>query len=234
MSQSLINTSSYVRLLDASGNSINSSSNALDINVTTDVKSAVYDNFNCNANMQIADTDLTFGQAVMNASLPVVIASDQSAINVTNATASDFNCNATMQISGSDLALGQAVMASSIPVTIASDQSAINVSLSGMPYNTAVLYASGSSGASLIGGSTSASFDTNNCSQVAIFGNIGTGTGTLTIQTSIDNSVFYNSNLTVSVAAGNFYLKFDCPARYIQIVNNNAITAIDLVVSCKA
>ena len=74
----------YARLLDGSGTALTSTGGALDVSSTLsgDVTSATHDNFNCNANLQISDTDLAFGQAAMVASLPVVIASDQSTLVV--------------------------------------------------------------------------------------------------------------------------------------------------------
>lgn len=74
-----------------------------------------------NANVdlqQVAGAAIALGQAVMASSLPVVVASNQTAIahNIT-------------QVGGAALALGQAVMASSIPVVIASNQSNVSVNV---------------------------------------------------------------------------------------------------------
>lgn len=63
------------------------------------------------------------GQSVMATSLPVVIASNQSAVAV-----SDNNGSLTVDSPGMPTALGQAVMATSMPVVIASNQSAVTVS----------------------------------------------------------------------------------------------------------
>lgn len=64
---------------------------------------------------QIGGSALTLGQALMAASLPVVLASNQSNIpaNIT-------------EIAGSALALGQTTMSASLPVTLASNQSVIS------------------------------------------------------------------------------------------------------------
>ena len=49
---------------------------------TTVATQSTHDSFNCNATLQISDTDLSLGQAVMVSSLPVTLASNQSTINV--------------------------------------------------------------------------------------------------------------------------------------------------------
>ena len=84
MTHILKNEHSYLRLLDGSGNAITSSGGMLDVGATFagDVTSATHNNFNCNANLQISDVDLAFGQGLMTASLPVCIASDQSSLTV--------------------------------------------------------------------------------------------------------------------------------------------------------
>lgn len=67
--------------------------------------------------VSVGGTALALGQATMAASLPVAIASNQSAIPTSNST----------QLPA---ALGQTTMSASLPVTIASNQSAIPVSTS--------------------------------------------------------------------------------------------------------
>jgi hypothetical protein len=64
----------------------------------------------------VGGSALALGQAAMAASVPVVVASDQSNLPANVA-----------QIGGSALALGQAAMAASLPVALASDQSDVGV-----------------------------------------------------------------------------------------------------------
>jgi hypothetical protein len=63
-----------------------------------------------------AGASITLGPALMAASVPVTIASNQSPVSTTT--------NLT-DVGGSPVALGQAAMAASIPVVIASDQTAV-------------------------------------------------------------------------------------------------------------
>lgn len=65
--------------------------------------------------VQVGGAAISEGQKTMAASLPVAIASNQSAVPVSNAT----------QLPA---ALGQTTMAASLPVTLASNQSALSVS----------------------------------------------------------------------------------------------------------
>jgi hypothetical protein len=81
----------------------------------------------------VGGTSLAFGQANMAGSIPVVIASNQSAIPASQSGTwtvqqggSNWSVNVA-QIGGSALAFGQAVMASSIPVVIASNQAVFPV-----------------------------------------------------------------------------------------------------------
>lgn len=84
--------------------------------------------------VQVGGAAITEGQKLMAASLPVVIASDQSTINtaVTNFPALQ-NVNLT-QVGGAAYTEGQKLMAASAPVVIASDQSAIPVTQSTTPW----------------------------------------------------------------------------------------------------
>lgn len=71
----------------------------------------------------IGDISGIVGQATMANSVPVVIASNQSAVPVSQST-TPWVSNIT-QVNGSTLALGQATMVNSLPVAIASNQSSI-------------------------------------------------------------------------------------------------------------
>lgn len=66
---------------------------------------------------KIGGTALALGQVVMTASIPVVLASNQTAV--------DGNIT---KVGGSTLALGQTTASASIPVVLASDQTGLNVS----------------------------------------------------------------------------------------------------------
>lgn len=76
---------------------------------------------NVNVN-QYGGVATTQGQKAMAASIPVVIASDQSAFPVTPAANSSVNVN---QYGGAATTLGQKAMAASAPVVLASDQASI-------------------------------------------------------------------------------------------------------------
>jgi hypothetical protein len=90
---------------------------------------------------QVGGSTLAFGQAVMATSIPVAIASNQSAIPVTIGAGTNVIGTATVlqgtnpwvvnlsQINGTAISIGQAVMATSLPVAIASNQSAIPVTI---------------------------------------------------------------------------------------------------------
>lgn len=92
---------------------------------------------------KVGGAAFALGQALMAASIPVTIASNQSTINVAVASAlpaggntigavtqasGPWTSNIT-QVGGASLALGQALMAASVPVVIASNQSTLNVAV---------------------------------------------------------------------------------------------------------
>lgn len=88
---------------------------------------------------QVGGSAISLGQALMAASVPVVIASNQSnlPINIT-------------QVGGSAITLGQKTMANSLPVVVASDQSPIPVTVGDVldespQYNTAASLAANAS-----------------------------------------------------------------------------------------
>lgn len=80
--------------------------------------------------IQVGGSSISLGQKTMANSIPVVIASDQSAlpISVTPSGTQDVNL---IKVGGTSLTLGQTTMSASIPVVLPSDQSAIPVSQSG-------------------------------------------------------------------------------------------------------
>ena len=77
---------------------------------------------------------LVLGAAASAASIPVVIATNQTAIPVSGTVTATFGGTATVnisQINGSAISLGQVAMASSFPVVLASNQSALTAVVSG-------------------------------------------------------------------------------------------------------
>lgn len=85
--------------------------------------------------IKVGGVAIALGQALMAASLPVTIASNQTAIAITSAT---LATEATLAaLSAKFGTLGQKTMAGSAPVVIASDQSAIPVSGTVTPSVTA-------------------------------------------------------------------------------------------------
>lgn len=80
---------------------------------------------------QVGGAALSEGQKAMAASIPVVLASDQSAVPVSGTVTTTPPANASTnlaQVGGSAISEGQKAMAASLPIVIASDQSAVPVS----------------------------------------------------------------------------------------------------------
>lgn len=133
------------------------------------------------------------GQALMAASVPVVIASNQSNVpaNIT-------------QVGGASLALGQTTMANSIPVVFASNQSSISTSASGTAKSNAPVYNSYSSVnittsayVQLIASTTSATnnihiFDSSGQAMILAIGGAGAEVDTLYVPPGGDT---YNLNI---------------------------------------
>lgn len=74
---------------------------------------------------QVGGVAVTLGQKAMAASVPVALASDQSALAVAQ-SGGPWSDNLT-QVGGAALSLGQKTMAASLPVVVASDQSVLTV-----------------------------------------------------------------------------------------------------------
>lgn len=80
---------------------------------------------------QVGGSALTEGQKAMAASVPVVIASDQSAVSVSGTVTTTPPANASTniaQVGGAAVSLGAKASASSIPVVLATDEAALPVS----------------------------------------------------------------------------------------------------------
>lgn len=153
---------SFVRLpVDGSGKLLDTSQVTVGANTVQRERHVIADNVNNNyANVssagglqvdgsavtqptniiQVGSAAITQGQKTMATSVPVVVASDQTALTVSQATAANLNATVTgtvstsppanastniTQIGGSALSKGQTTMAGSIPVVIASDQSTV-------------------------------------------------------------------------------------------------------------
>lgn len=93
------------------------------INVTTTVTGSPNVNIH-----DSAGANILLGQKTMALSVPVVIASDQSAVPVSNAN--------LVSIDGKLNSLGQKASAGSVPVVLASDQSTIAISAASLPLPT--------------------------------------------------------------------------------------------------
>lgn len=157
------------------------------------------------------------GQATMDRSAPVVLASDHSRVNV----------DATLQIADSDIAYGAAPSGSSLPVVLANDHANINVAVQDIPN----IGFEGNlwSAASPSGGGNSTSIDCNFVKTVDIFGQNTTGVGNLEIHVSQDDATFYDTGHRIVVASGTpFYGSFTIGARYVRVqtdVSQTGLTA---------
>lgn len=78
---------------------------------------------------QVGGAAIALGQNVMAASLPVVIASNQTALPVTFTPSGTQDVNLT-KVGGTAVTLGQKTMAASIPVVLASDEARLPVEAS--------------------------------------------------------------------------------------------------------
>ncbi len=130
----------------------------------------------------------TLGQDVMNDSLSVVIASNQSAVSV-----SDSSAQSTLaSIDGKTPSLGQAGKSASVPVVIASDQGSLAVTVSGgglTTTDTAVFSSQTVSGSS---SATSTSVDLRTIdTSITISGAFTDTSGSIEIQVSHDDTTYY-------------------------------------------
>ena len=229
------NEQMYVMLKDGSGNVLSSTGGALDVGATFsgDVTSATADNFLVNANIQVGDADVAYGQGLMNASLPVCIASDQSTLNVdgsgvtqpvsavslplptgaaTEASISSIDGKITACNTG-------AVVVSSQPALTNSDVVSAEVTLVPVVGSQANLWNAATPG--LATGSTAV--DCQYVSKLSIFGSNTTDTNTLDVQYSQDNSNFYNSGVQITLGPGDFNVDIpSCGARYVRLYNGGA------------
>ena len=285
-----------VNLNDGSGNPINSTTNSLNVNVAggnigvtasilpTGASTSALQSTGNGYLSTLASHSLAAGQAVMASSSPVVIASDQSAINVdvqstvlaVDASTSSLQVNGNgflSTLATNSLAPGQAFMASSAPVVIASDQSNINVNLfdaSGNGINsyqnslfvsdqtaedlldtlvvtginvtnaslTVNVQNTTNTGGTLWNSATVANGDTSAVvNMTGVIKNVYTFMGSssdqavLTLQYSADGVTFYNSQTIITITPGaTFALDIQTSAGYVQfqasgIMTTSTITA---------
>jgi hypothetical protein len=221
MAKTLHNEERYVRLLAGDGTALTETGGALDIagtvSLSGDVTSATHDNLNCNANLQISDTDLAFGQGLMDASIPVVIASNQTSVNVSDASAQTSLATIAGAISGSEV---QADIVASLP---AGDNNIGNVDI----VTTPVVGTHGNANPSptLTGSNTwdnSSSIDCQYHSKLSAFGSVNPDTQvTVKLQQSQNNSDFYDTGVawvSMGVSAQDFQLSIDnAGARYYRL-----------------
>ena len=202
---------------------------------------------------QINGNDLDIGQQLSAASIPVVIASNQSAVSVTRDTGNNatlasvaetgiygYNGSAyqrvSMQtggqldtniasVSGSSLDFGQEAMASSLPVVIASNQSAV-------PVSSTNASAGGTNGnmennQSVSSGDTSTVIDVSTASDICIFGSGTSLTDPITVEVSQDNTNFFPINSEIFLNSGAGFLQLSGIAfNHIRLKFNGTATAV--------
>lgn len=186
------NESKYIRLLDGSGSVISSTSGALNVNIgTSDVVSSVHDNFNVNANLQVSDSDLALGQAVMAVSLPVVISSDQSSITV-DATALDVRALTNTDVVTSEVSV--------VPV-VGSHANASNFQVTSGPDNV-----------------STNSIDCQYVSKIVAFGSVDQAC-VIKLMASQDDLNYYETGISyITSGAEDWYLSLsDGAARYYRL-----------------
>ena len=208
MTHVLKNEHSYVRLLDGSGNALTSSSGALSVGASFsgDVTSSAHDSFNVNANMQISNADLSFGQGLMAASLPVCIASNQSAV---------------------------AVSATDLDIRNLTNVDVVSAEVTVMP--VVGTHANASNAQTTVGtNEDSTSVDCRYASKLSAFGVVDQAC-TISLFCSQDNSNWYDTGVdAVLSGAGDFYISLsDAGARYYKLRYSAASTTVTATIAAK-
>jgi hypothetical protein len=171
----------------------------------------------------------TLGQKTSANSTPVVLASDQSAIPVTDNAGSltvdtpqlpaalvggRLDENVGAWLGSTAPTVGQKTMANSIPVVIASDQASVVVGAHANAWNATAVGAGGNSTA----------IDCQYTPFVTAFGNTS-GATTISLQVSQDNSNFFTAaTVTIGTGGGNFGIDVTTGARYVRLSSSNART----------
>lgn len=179
--------------------------------------------------IKVGGSAVSLGQKTSANSIPMVIASDQSAIPVSGSLTPSGTQNVNLtQVAGAAIALGQALMAGSIPVVIASNQSALAISGAVVATPASVVDSGNSSTTPLAGSATftGTTADVLQYAAVEVFAYSNVA-GTLNLEFSTDG---LNWDLTIpyTLAAGN---ALDVPsgphARYFRVryVNGGAAQA---------
>jgi hypothetical protein len=201
MAKVLSTQQNYIRLLDGAGNTINATSNALDVNFATDVTSATATNFKSQVSnagtfaTQIDGTALTHLAAVAGAVSGTEVQCDIVSLPMLSA--------GTNNIGDVDIAtvpvVGSQGNASTVHLTVGSDEA------------------------------STFSIDCQYVSKLSVFGSIDQAC-TVTLQQSQNDLTFYDTGLSyIGGGAENFYMSLDnAGARYYQLVystNGTTITA---------
>jgi hypothetical protein len=169
----------------------------------------------------------TLGQKTMANSTPVVIASDQTVIPVSDNAGSltvdtpqlpaalvggRLDENVGAWLGSTAPTVGQKTMANSVPVVIASDQTTATVGTHANAWNNVAVGANG----------VSNSIDCQYTPHITVFG-VTSGGSTISFQVSQDNSNFYTS-ATFNITTGDFGADFTSGARYVRLKSSNART----------
>lgn len=255
------NVSKYMRLQDGSGNAISSSAGALSVDLgASDVTSATHNNFNVNANLQISDIDLAFGQALMTSSLPVAISSDQSALNVsselpTAAVLSDNAGNPTAPAVGAhgmvwDGAAWDRMPGSDAGVTIKQSshdslQCNANIQVGDADVNAsnavpvqgpAVGSHANASSAQVTAAPDEDSTNSIDCqyvSKLVAFGSVD-GACTIKLLQSQDDSNYYETGISYTASgAEDFHMSLDGAARYHKLQYSASGTTVTATIAGK-
>jgi hypothetical protein len=155
---------------------------------------------------------ITIGQNTMNNSLPVVLASDQTALTISNFPE-------TQSVTGSVITYCYDFDGNPIYST----SNALNVSVKNFSQGTATLFSS----ATVTNGVESSYVDLHATpyTQLSIYGNTSTDI-TLTLKMSNDGVTGYNSQYSVSVVgSGDFGFSVSCSARYVSLIGSGISTS---------
>lgn len=178
------------------------------------------------------------GQELMASSIPVVIASDQSAINV-SPSEGDVDL---VKVGGTAIAIGQAASGASLPVVLASDQSRIDTnanlqiadadvsSTNRVPTDSRhdVQGSQGnlSNAQSVVLNDTSSAVNVEEGANYTIFGSSTDTVNNVDIEVSVDNSNYYPSGISIFPdGSGNlFSVLQNTPVKYIRLKYNGTAT----------
>jgi hypothetical protein len=188
--------------------------------------------------VKVNNAAISLAQKNMAASFPVVIASDQSAINV-SPSEGDVDL---VKVGGTAIAIGQGAMGASLPVVIASDQSRIDansnlqiadvdVSASNRVPTDSRHDVQGTQGnlsnaQSVIATNTSTAVNVEEGASYTIFGNSTDTVNSVDIEVSVDNSNYYPSGLSIFPdGSGNLFTAIqNTPVKYIRLKYNGTAT----------